>query len=488
MTLRRCLMTGAVMLMLVAGSAQAAPATALAQIAKAAPVTSQDPMWSDPAPPGSEAAARLADLGYVREEVFLTGTAGGWRAGPEGAIRTRPSQTPYTTRLVVIRPAASARFSGRVHLVPIHPSLGDTPWEWAAPHVLANGDAFVAVMIGGDAPSRASAAAGRQMSAPLVLKPFNGQRYGAINWPNDDSARWEAFSQTAASLKQDDAILGVRAKRIYASGWSFTGSFLRTFINEGFHDLARGASGEPLIDGYLIGISAGGFIAGYVPLDSLSPVRPIKDPVRSLKAIDAPVIELMSQNEALTNTGPQPPNKDSAKGGHRLYELGGLTHGDGLRSTPAPANACPYGHSDVPMSHFARGTLTKLEAWVERGAPPTPTKRIARNTDGRLAQDAYGNVVGGLRSAQLEVPLAAYIEPVEQACAPRAGPSGAYLAIRKVPLERRTLDQLYPDGREGFLTKFDTALEGLKAAGWLSTDDASEQAVQARANAALAFQ
>lgn len=485
MSLRGGLLLGAVMLAIGAAPAHADQPV---RVAPAAAPSAQDPIWSDPAPPGTPLADRLAARGYLREETFLSGLAGSWRAGPDGAERGSPSTRPYTTRLIVIRPISPERFSGRVHLVPIHPSAGDTPWDWVSEHVLANGDAFVAVMIGGDAPSRALAASGRQAAAPLILKAFNPARYARIDWPDDDSARWEAFGQTATALKADDAILGARAKRVYASGWSFTGSFLRTFINEGFHDLTRLEDGAAAIDGYLIGISAGGFIAGYVPLDSLSPVRPVDDPRRVLRAIDAPVVELMSQNEALTNTGAQPRDSGAVKGGRRLYELGGLTHGDGLRSTPAPQGACPYPASDVSMSHYARATLARLEAWVERGVSPPASLHIARGPDGNFPHDENGNVSGGLRPVELDVPLASYAEARDRPeCTPRAGPSGAYLAIRRIPLSKEKLNRLYPGGAADYLAKIHTAVAQRVQAGWLSRRDAEEELSQASAAAARAF-
>jgi len=52
---------------------------------------------------------------------------------------------------------------------------------------------------------------------------------------------------------------------------------------------------------------------------------------RVARSIDVPVIELMTENEAVTNTGPQPPEHDVGMGRHRLYEVAGLTHGDSLQ-------------------------------------------------------------------------------------------------------------------------------------------------------------
>ena len=121
----------------------------------------------------------------------------------------------------------------------------------------------------------------------------------------------------------------LKAERVYASGWSFTGSFLRTFINGGFHDRARDARGRPLIDGYLIGISSSSFRSGYVPINAHTPNLEPEDPRRQNRAIGAPVIQLMSENEAITNREPQTPERRPRPPHRLLREVPGLTHGSG---------------------------------------------------------------------------------------------------------------------------------------------------------------
>jgi hypothetical protein len=251
-----------------------AKAASLDKVWRAPPATATSPIYSDPAPPGSAAEAELERRGFVREELFLSGRADVYRYDAAGQASIDRRDTPFVTRLVVIRPRDARRFSGRTHLIAIHPMLTKTPWAWLESYVLASNDAFVAVMVGGDGPSRAAGQPGKPISAPLVLKPFNPERYAPIAWPDEDGVRWDAFAQTAEAIKRGQVLGDLKTRHLLASGWSFTGSFLRTFINEGFHDRGRDKAGRPWIDGYLIGISSSGFRSGYVALNATQPVRP----------------------------------------------------------------------------------------------------------------------------------------------------------------------------------------------------------------------
>lgn len=468
-------------------------AASLDKVWLAPPATPASPIYSDPAPPGSAAEADLAAHGFVREERFLSGLANVYRYDAQGQARIERRDVPYVTRLVVIRPRDAGKFSGRTHLIAIHPMSSETPWAWLKTHVLSRNDAFVAVMTGGDGPSRAATRDGKPVSAPLVLKPFNPDRYAPIAWPDEDGIRWDAFAQTAQAITQGKVLGDLKSRRVFASGWSFTGSFLRTFINEGFHDRARDSAGAPWINGYLIGISSSSFRSGYVALNATQPARAVGDPVRTTRSIDAPVIELMSENEAVTNTGPQAPESDAPGSRHRLYELPGLTHGDGLRGDEpagAPTQGCPYEASDVPISHFAHGALANMDEWLSGGPPPPHAARLMTDpATSRSVKDELGNPKGGVRPAQLDTPLAVYVEPApDTGCAPRGGPGGGYLGIKRAPLTTDALKRLYPGGKTQFLALFRARLDALVAQRWLLDSDAEVEWRSAQTQANKAFQ
>ncbi len=61
----------------------------------------------------------LKDVGYIEEEFFVSGTAVSYKAAGElpndGRWNVQPSETaPYTSRIVIIRPAETKKFNGTV--------------------------------------------------------------------------------------------------------------------------------------------------------------------------------------------------------------------------------------------------------------------------------------------------------------------------------------------------------------------------------------
>lgn len=383
--------------------------------------------------------------------------------------------------------------------------MGNSSWGTIADYAMENGDAFVGVMIGADDNTRRAPPGPVPMMATKVLGWFNPERYAAIDWPADeDGIRWDVFADTARLIRASDGPLkGLKVSRTYAAGWSFTGSFLRTFINGGFHDGARMPNGEPLIDGYLIGISSFSFRSGYVPINSRSTIPPETDPRRPNVPIDVPVIELQSENEAITNREPQSPDRDTAPGAHRLYEVPGLTHGSSRRRgtvserqiaartgqpQAARPDSCPFAQTDIDMAAIASATHENLDRWSRRGVAPPRAQRLAHDA-GVQRRDADGNTLGGVRPAQITVPLARYgAASAGSGCDPvRPGLGSPSIPMRRVPLARARLDQLYPGGKAEYLRRFDAAIDALVAQRWLRAPDAAAQKAEARTYAEEAF-
>jgi hypothetical protein len=317
-----------------------------------------------------------------------------------------------------------------------------------------------------------------------------------------DSEPYGAANAAGAPSARD--LAGFAVKRIYAEGGSFTGSLLRTFINEGFHDRARLADGRPVFDGYLIGISAAPFVSGVISLTSGTPTLPLGHPRRVTRSSDVPVIELMTENEAVTNTGPQAPEYDSGTGRHRLYEVAGLTHGDGLiapgeeptmrfqltqrhLAPSAAADSCKLEHSDVPMNQLASAVLANLDEWVTHDVAPPRAERLQVDpTTHAPARDAVGNALGGIRVAQLDVPLATYAVAPADVAPECAGATGPLLRIRRIPLSRERLLTLYGSEAE-FNRRFAARVRELVAARWLLAEDGDLEIEAARTRAAAAF-
>lgn len=465
------------------------------------PETAQSPIFAPVVLPGTREDAALKAAGYVQEEYFLAGEGNIYGEGANGTAAVRSAKVPYATRLVILRPRDPRRFNGTVQMGFTHPQLASAQWGRIDALVLRSGMAYALLAIGGDAGTRERSTPQWPVTTPKLFQWFDPRRYAAFQWPDDDGIRWDAMGQAASLLRdpgRDGPLAGLNVRHVYFSGWSFLGSTIRSWINFGFHDRYRRADGSPVVDGYLIGISAGSVPAGHTPLNSADPV---KDRNREmLRVIDRPVIELTSEMEAITNVYPQRPESDAVAGGHRIYELGGTSHGDSgisgqvraasvqlaARRHPAvePLLSCTVEDTDVPMRDVAQAALVNLNRWVETGQAAPRAARMQVAPGGQdFARDAFGNPLGGVRAAQLDLPLVHYGEPAAQLC----GGKMPRRNLRRLPVDPALLARAYPGGKVQYLGRFKARLDELVRQGWLLQADAAAQWRAARRHADQAF-
>jgi hypothetical protein len=148
------------------------------------------------------------------------------------------------------------------------------------------------------------------------------------------------------------------------------------------------------------------------------------------------------------------------KGGHRIYELGGVSHLDQgthaqfkpateqliARHHPAAKEApvCTVEDTDVPMRDVAQAAMANIDQWVSTGKAPPHTSRMQVQPDGKdYVRDAFGNPLGGVRVAQLDVPLVTYAEAPASAC-------GGVVPIRnlkRLPVDPALLAKPIPAAR-----------------------------------------
>lgn len=479
------------------------------------PVMATSQIYNSANVPGALPTVDLAAHGYVEEEHFLHGTADAFRHEASGTLSVLTKDVPYGTRIIVRRPKDGAKFSGVVHFEPIHPSQGGTShWLASADYMMARHDIYVAVGMGDDAPTRATSAKAPVPNAQSqILHWFEPDRYKSIQWPEEDGIRYQLMADIGALLRSDRAdnpLRGVKVRRMFVGGWSFTGSVQRTFINEGFHDRARLPDGHPVFDGYLIGISSRWNSGGFVPLNNVEPKVENGDPRRELRPVDVPVIEFMTEFEVATGPGPQKPDSDARIGAHRLYELGGVIHGSSLvdgnpprekranmvqlaaKGYPVDAvrgeeagNRCPLPISDVPHGAWARAALDNLRQWSDKGIAPPHAPPLEWAADKKIARDQNGNPKGGLPVAEFAVPLASYglySGSDQPACVAKTG--------RPIFL-RQDIGQTVLKARygsvEAFARRYDAVVDGLVKQRWLLPEDARALKAKARRDAAAQF-
>jgi hypothetical protein len=347
---------------------------------------------------------QLTAAGYVEEELVVQGTADLYTYDPRWNTVLLRERVPYTTRLIVRRPADMSRACGHAVIEALHPA-GDmaSAWPRTGRTILREGLCWVGVT--------------QDVFGLRALKAAEPERYAGLEIP-EPGLGFDIVARVAAWLRGPDSPLP-GLSRLFMTGASYTGTFQRVFIGDGFHSRARKPTGGPAIDGYLIQISSGAFmLGGYTPLSEGTPVPPAGDRRRTIQLLDVPVIEILSEGEAETNVASRR-NDSDGPGRYRLYEVAGTSHMTAREAGPM-ALAVNEEPSDFPMDMLVGGALLNLRRWVTDDVPPPRADRLVvlpernagpcglRDEAYPLRRDAHGNAVSGVRSPWVDVPIASY--------------------------------------------------------------------------------
>jgi len=435
----------------------------------------------------------LKAIGYVEEEFLVAGTANVYDWPTPGPAVIRTASVPYVTRILVRRPASKARFSGNVIVEMLNPSnLFDLNLGWAISgrQMARNGDAWVGIT-----------------SKPVsiaTLKSFDAQRYERLSMANPlplddprncstvatDSARttenglvWDIHTQVGAWLRSRSAsnplLYGADGsashpvQRLYAWGYSQTGSFLYTYINA-VHPLVVKEDGRSMFDAYLVAVAS-----GPTPINQCAEPVPATDSRRFIRNAGVPVVRVMSQSDYLSGIAARRPDSDVAPDLYRNYEVAGSAHAtpDELNFAAAPADiekggraVPPMACNEGPRSRFPNwpafnAILRNLDTWVRTGTP-APRAEPVLVADGKPVLDRFGNVVGGIRSPFVEVPTSTWFGN-------STGPSFCRIAGHEVPFERSQLKTLYA-APEDYVRAVTASVSRLVVEGFIVKEDGDE--------------
>jgi hypothetical protein len=416
-------------------------------------------------------------LGYQRTEFFLTGVAQSYtptaRLTTNGKWTVRPAATVagFKTRVVTYRPTDASKFSGTVIVEWLNVSAGvDLANDWVMAHneLVRHGDAYVGVSA--------------QAVGVNALKTSQPDRYGSLNHPGD-SYSYDIFTQAALRIRDNAAAVldGLKPKRIIATGESQSAFRLVTYIDavqpiahayDGFMVHSRFASGSALTQ---------------APLPAVVPPSPLK--IRN--DLDVPVMVVEAEGDVIgSNLGARQP--DTSK--FREWEIAGTSHadsytinigfgdaGDGqgaskmfaLMRNPqsagcaSPVNAGPH--------HWVLDTaFHDLDRWVRTGVAPPVGKRlkVASSSPVVLVRDAHGNALGGVRTPQVDAPVATLTGI-------NSGSGFCTLFGSTTPLSTAQLTALYPTHAD-FVAKWKKALTSAVAKGFILPADKGELLAAAR--------
>ena len=320
--------------------------------------------------PGTTAAGRaIAGHGYVEEEYVLRGTADLFTYdGDRRPVVLRPD-LGFVTRILVRRPAEAGDATGSVVIEPLHPA-GDmaSAWPRTGRMLTREGWSWVGVT--------------QDLAGLAATKAGDPDRYRELDIP--ELGLGFDIVATVATWLRTGAVDGLVLDHLFMTGASYTGTFQRVFLGEGFHDRARRSDGGPAVEGYLIQISSGGFLlGGYHPISEAAGRPPADHPPRVIQPRDVPVIELLSEGEAETNLRSRRDDSDAPGDRYRLYEVPGACHMSRGESSGSLLPETVEEPSTFPMYALAGGALENLRRWAVEGVAPPRAPRIELREDAR---------------------------------------------------------------------------------------------------------
>lgn len=413
-------LAGSLVTVVAVASASALLPTGIASAAGAA--TAANPTVTGPVTGGNGATTMystnfdLAQIGYEQSEYFLSGTASSYAsASPltsDGRWTvTASGSAPYTTRAIVRRPIDPKKFNGTVVVEWLNVTGGiDAGPDWTLAHneLVRDGFAWVGVSA--------------QSVGVNAAKSADPARYTPLSHPGD-SFSYDIFSQAGQAVRADSALMlgGLVPHKMVAAGESQSAGRLVTYI-DAVQPLAH------VYDGFLVHSR----FANGTPLSQAPQAStPAPSPTMLRTDLGVPVFVFETETDvAGSNLAERQPNTNR----FRLWEVTGTSHFDyyGLIIGPAdtgdgqgavlnlaalqnpPSNPPPGFACKLPIN--TGGTHWVLDAaffwlnqWVTRGIAPPIAEPLKTTSVSPVvfARDANGNVLGGVRSPQVDAPIAA---------------------------------------------------------------------------------
>jgi len=376
----------------------------------------------------------LAARGYVEEEFLISGRAGGWdTAGARVA-----EDIPYTTRIVVRRPAKPHRFTGTALVEWQNVTAGyDLDALWSPDHMMRSGYAWVGVSA--------------QRVGVNQLRGWSPARYGSLDVTGGgrfvtDQLSYDVFAQAASAVRDPAGIapLGeLTVDQVLAIGASQSAGRMRTYYDVVLPQVT------PVFDGYA-------FIVGAAP----SRVGP------------EPVFQVLSETDVRTPIG-----RRADSDVFRRWEVAGAAHsgwaGQVYRAplaerdlggtTEYQCGTPPF--SRVPLGHVVSAAYDHLASWAAGGPVPPSAPYLGFAPDGSKVRDELGLAQGGIQLSQVSVPIA-------RNTGDNSGASFCVLFGTHVPFDDATLDDLYRNHGQ-YVSSVGAADRANVRAGYLLAADAA---------------
>lgn len=376
-------------------------------------------------------AKGLENYDYVEQEFFFSGHS------PE-----------YTSRFIVERPRDPAKFSGTVYVEWYNVSgTMDVPVMWSASqeYFMREGHVYVGVSA--------------QEIGASSLHDVDSDRYASISHPGDSYAN-TIFSRAGAAVRAQPAlVLGpcMNPQAVIGMGQSQSSGRLADY-------LANAQSSDKVYDALLLH-------SGGTP-----PAAP---------AVPTFVVRTMNEGNADTG-GPKVVEWDVAAASHndkRLTENSFDIIGEAYGFDEIPF-MCENPMNDYPAYRLYNAVLDWMSRWVRNGEQP-PMGMPFEMAGGDFALDEVGNVKGGVRLPDIDVPIKTYSRDNGPAggadlFSAAVGSLACGLAGTAVPLSPQKLMELYPT-HEDYVRKYTAAADKALMGGFLLQQDYDEMIEIAKA-------
>jgi len=396
-------------------------ATAVALPTLSAEVTGPGPMFDSS--PSLWPGKGLADFKYETHEYFVSGTANG---------------EPYTTRLVVRKPADNSKFSGLVLAEAMHGSGAAHMFEFTSIYTMSSGHAAVEILT----------------TPPAQFVALNETRYRNLKL---NGAQTNEILAQVGALVRSGTLVGGPVRKMVLGGTSMTAGVLINYLPA--HMVYRTPQMQRVYDGFL-------------PMSNGAMVRDV----------DVPMIHVPTMHEVSGNITNKQDSDEPGKQ-YRLYEFSGMGHIDTRDSVRLKPNPCADPLSTFPVQAYMSVALDHLLKWVDKGTVPPRAPRILLDRDqsndgSMMALDQYGNPQGGIRTVYVDVPTAKYVirpaalNPVVANAAPYIAAGGQNaanlmcgLSTAQIAFAPAKLKELYKN-KQGYVKSVETRLTALEKAGW----------------------
>jgi Alpha/beta hydrolase domain len=395
--------------------------TAVALPTLSAEITGPGPMFDSS--PSLWPGKGLAAFNYETHEYFVSGTANG---------------EPYTTRLVVRKPADNSKFSGLVLAEAMHGSGAAHMFEFTSIYTMSSGHAAVEILT----------------TPPAQFVALNEARYRNLKLNGMQTN--EILAQVGA-LVRSGTLVGGSVRKMVLGGTSMTAGVLINYLPA--HMVYRTPQMQRVYDGFL-------------PMSNGAMIRDV----------DVPMIHVPTMHEVSGNITNKQDSDEPGKQ-YRLYEFSGMGHIDTRDSVRLKPNPCADPLSTFPVQAYMSVALDHLLKWVDKGTVPPRAPRILLDRDqsndgSMMALDQYGNPQGGIRTVYVDVPTAKYVirpaalNPVVANAAPYIAAGGQNaanlmcgLSTAQIAFAPAKLKELYKS-KQGYVKSVETRLSALEKSGW----------------------